>query len=387
MSHVGSLPRPIAFARLAGILASFAATDVIAADLPSHAPLRILIVSDEVNPHGLTPAQLTQPGDLSAALNAPGNGLSIDTVTEIPTDNLPQATAALSVPITDPTAYDVLIYFAHRIPLGGGGPTAQAAFVTAVEGFLEDGGGVVSFHHGSYLSSGKEAMQDLIGATATGSVPWNTVDGQNVINVAPSHFVTTNGVEYPSSTAYSDPGRGVPADTYSFFQNVPDERYINFEINPGAGDFEVLFASNYNENGTTHLLGFTHRRPEWAGVVVGYQPGEYQPNALDDPDGNNFQILANAIVYAAGVLCGNGTLESSAGEECDEGTANNGASSCCDAHCQFKPNGAASCDGNLCTRSDTCTNGVCTPGGCAHTQACSICGGTCINTGSACECQ
>jgi len=37
-------------------------------------------------------------------------------------------------------------------------------------------------------------------------------------------------------------------------------------------------------------------------VVVDYQPGEYQPNALDDLAGNNFQILANAIVFAAGVL-------------------------------------------------------------------------------------
>jgi hypothetical protein len=30
-----------------------------------------------------------------------------------------------------------------------------------------------------------------------------------------------------------------------------------------------------------------------------YQPGEYQPLALDDLDGDNFQILANAVLYAA----------------------------------------------------------------------------------------
>jgi len=35
------------------------------------------------------------------------------------------------------------------------------------------------------------------------------------------------------------------------------------------------------------------------GVVMGYQPGEYQPQALDGLAGNNFQILANAILYAA----------------------------------------------------------------------------------------
>jgi len=268
--------------------------------LPPHGPLRVLVVSDEVNPHGLSPAELTQPGDISAALAAPGSGLSLDLVSEIATDDLALATAALSVPFADPSAYDVLVYFAHRIPSGPGGAAAQAAFVAAVEDFLEAGGGVVSFHHGAYLTAGKEAMQDVIGATATGSVPWNTVAGQNVINVAPAHFVTSNEVEYAGSLAYADPARGVAAGSYDFFNNLPDERYLEFEINPGAGEIEVLFASDYDQNGTTHLLGFTHRRPSWAGVVVAYQPGEYQPNALDDLDGNNFQILANAIVYAAG---------------------------------------------------------------------------------------
>lgn len=285
------------FAILVPVL--FAAT-ATAATLPPHDALRILIVSDEVNPHGLTNAELTQPGDISAALVAPDSGISIDVVTEIATDDLPDATAALSVLPQDPAAYDVLIYFAHRIPNGGGGAAAQAAFVAAVDGFLVAGGGVVAFHHGSYFTAGKEGILDLIGGTASGAVPWNTVSGQNVINVAPGHFVTSNAVIYPSTTAYADVPRGVPADTYGFFNNTPDERYVNFEINAGAGDVELLFGSDYDENGTTHVLGFTHRRPAWAGVVVAYQPAEYQPNALDDRSGNNFQILANAILYAAG---------------------------------------------------------------------------------------
>jgi hypothetical protein len=304
-----------------------------AADLPPHGPLRVLVVSDEVNPHGLSPAQLTQPGDISAALAAPGSGLNLELVTEIATNDLPTATAALSVAFGDPSAYDVLIYFAHRIPDGPGGAAAQAAFVAAVEDFLEAGGGVVSFHHGSYLTAGKEAMQDIIGATATGAVPWDTVDGQNVINVAPLHFVATNGVEYTGSTPYADVARGVPASTYDFFNNVPDERYVNFEINPGAGTIEVLFASNYDQNGTTHLLGFTHQRPAWAGIVVAYQPGEYQPNALDDLDGNNFQILANAIVYAAG----------QSGCDCDDDNPCT-VDSCGPGGCEHSAEPAGDCD-------------------------------------------
>ena len=111
--------------------------------------------------------------------------------------------------------------------------------------------------------------------------------------------MTENGIEYTSTVAYADAARGVPASTYPYFNNTPDERYPVFNYNPGAGLITTLFGSDYNAAGTTHLLGFTHRRPTWSGIVVGYQPGEYQPNALDDLEGNNFQVLANAIVYAA----------------------------------------------------------------------------------------
>jgi len=309
-SALGTVPasalvsmRTCGLASLLAFAACLTPARASAATLPPHNPLRILIVSDEVNPHGLPAADLTQPGDISAALLTPGNGLNlhpaVDAVVEVATDDLPDATALLSLPISDPGAYDVLIYFAHRIPNGGTGAAEQADFVAAVDAFLVAGGGVISFHHGAYFTSGKEAIQDLIGGTATGAVPWNTVVGQDVINVAPGHFITTNEVEYSGTVAYSDVPRGIAADTYAFFNNTPDERYPSYQINGTAGDIEMLFASNYNEGATTHVLGFTHRRPEWAGVVVAYQPGEYQPNALDDTDGNNFQILANALFYAA----------------------------------------------------------------------------------------
>lgn len=283
----------LAFVCLAALVPSRAR----AASLPPHPPLRVLIVSDEVNPHGLSDAELTQPGDISAALQAPGSGLHLDSVVEIATDDLDQATALLSVPIGSSSAYDVVVYFAHRIPNGPTGAQEQADFVAAVEDFLIAGGGFISFHHGSYQTVGKDAIQDLIGATATGAVPWDTVEGQNVIDVAPGHFITTHGVSYAGTVSYEDAARGVPLGTYAYFNNTPDERYPSFDVNPGAGDVTLLFASDYD--GTSHLLGFTHRRPAWTGIVIAYQPGEYQPNALDDLGGNNFQVLANSIYFAA----------------------------------------------------------------------------------------
>jgi len=278
--------------------------DARGAELPPHDPLRILIVSDEVNPHALPDSVLTQPGEISAAITSPGAGISLDgvpdAVLEIPTDDLGTATAALAVPPEDPAAYDVLVYFAHRIP-STNGQALQDAFVAAVEDFLEAGGGVVSFHHGSYITAGKAGFAFLLGAAATGSVPWDTVDGQDVINTAPGHFVTTYGVAYDSTIAYEDPARGIPAAQYAVFTNVPDERYPTFDFADSAEEVTILFGSSYD--GAARLLGFTHRRSTWQGIVVAYQPGEYEPNALD-VDGNNFQILANAILYAAlgGVL-------------------------------------------------------------------------------------
>ena len=299
MTPAHPVPRGVACALATAILAFAQAS--AGASLPPHPPMRILVVSDEVNPHALSDAELTQPGDIAAALLDPAAGFNLDPapdgVVEIATDDLADATALLAVPITHASAYDVVVYFAHRIPAAGA--PVQEAFVAALDAFLVAGGGLVSFHHGSYETAGKASVQQLIGATAVGSVPWNTLDGQNVINVAPGHFVTTNEVEYASSVSYSDPARSVPLGTYGLFNNTPDERYIEFEVNGTAGSFTVLFGSDYVENGSAHLLGFEHRRPTWAGVVIGYQPGEYQPSALDDLEGNNFQILANAIYYTA----------------------------------------------------------------------------------------
>lgn len=271
--------------------------------LPLHAPLRILIVSDEVNPHGLTPAQLTQPGDISAALAAtPALNLAGDAeaLLEIPTDQIEQATLRLQRVPTAADAYDVVVYFAHRIPTGANAQARQDAFVAALQRFVAAGGGLVSFHHGIYFTAGKESLQQLLGAQATGAVPWNTVDGQNVINVAPGHFISSNGLGYAQTLAYADAAFGVTPGQYGYFNNTPDERYPQLQLLPGSGVRTPLFASNYADGGSAHVLGYTLRQTDWAGLVVVYQPGEYQPHALGAGD-PNFQILLNALVYPAQV--------------------------------------------------------------------------------------
>lgn len=98
---------------------------------------------------------------------------------------------------------------------------------------------------------------------------------------------------------------------------------------------------------------------------------------LDLFGGEIFQIIGTPA-------CGDGVVD--AGEQCDDGSDNGTASSCCLATCVHKANGSGSCDGNPCTRPDTCTNGTCTPGSCADGSACTYCGGTCSDGGSSCDC-
>ncbi len=272
----------------------------LAQTLPPHDPLRVLIVSDEVNPHGLPPESLTQPGEIGAALAATA-ALNIDAqpdaILEVPTNQIELATAALNVPFDDAQAYDVLIYFAHRAPNNGNNDQPrQEAFVNAVEQFLEAGGGVISFHHGIYLGAGKTSMLNLLGAQATGSVPWNTVDGQNVINVdTGAHFIVNHAINYDLAIAYSNPAHGVPAGTYPAFNNTPDERYPQMDFNGGntGCEIQVLLQSNYDAAGD--LLAYDKHCPDWRSRVFVYQPGEYQPHALEP--GNNYQILLNAVVH------------------------------------------------------------------------------------------
>jgi len=73
------------------------------------------------------------------------------------------------------------------------------------------------------------------------------------------------------------------------------------EVNPHRLAGEQRTPLFVTDSGTPRMLGYVLKRSDWNGVVVTYQPGEYQPNALDDRPGPNFHILVNAIYFAAGL--------------------------------------------------------------------------------------
>ncbi|MEM6296297.1 MAG: hypothetical protein AAGA54_33815, partial [Myxococcota bacterium] len=238
------------------------ATGASAASLPKHDPLQIVVVSDEVNPHGLSDAELTQPGDLRAALTAADSGLNIDSVLEVDSGCIDDAVAAL-----DTGDVDVFVYFAHVAASGCAGGDGQSALTNAVRAHLEKGGGVVVFHHGLFTAGGKTEILQLLGASA-GNIAWEPEAGQDVIAVAPDHFVATNGLTYPDTRAFGEPNLGIPDGEYPAFRNTPDERYPGTQLLlNGEEDIEVLFASDY---AGAQVLGYDLQRPGWQGHTVAY---------------------------------------------------------------------------------------------------------------------
>lgn len=299
-----------------------------AAELPDHEPLRILVIGDEVNPHKLSDAELTQPADLANALSAAGNGLNVEDIEAIDSQCVDDGLAALSA-----GGVDVVVYFAHLAALGCDGSDQQPALTAAFESHLENGGGIVVFHHGIFEAAGKEGVLQLLGGRA-GSIAWDTGAGQDVIAVAPEHFVASEALEFSGTRSFE--GAGVAGGDYPLFNNTPDERYDDTSLLTAAGeDRTILFASADAGGGAARVLGYDLHRPSWMGHVVFYQPGEYQPQALDDVDGNNFQVLANAIYYTATTQeegGGTGGPSEGTGEPPGDTDASGGADGTGDAH-------------------------------------------------------
>lgn len=290
----------------------------VAAELPAHDPLSILIVSDEANPWMLSDADLTQPGEMGEAIETPGSGLNVAALQEVSSECVDDALDMLAQGV------DVVVYYAHLSATACDGSPRQVELTTAIEQHLRAGGGVVVFHHGLYEDAGKEPILQLLGGRSS-SIAWDTGSGQDVIAVGGDHFVTSQGMQYSGTRSFG--GAGVAMGEFSFFNNTPDERYDATEMLTAAGEQRtILFASADGAGGSARVLGYDLTRPDWMGHVVWYQPGEYQPNSMD-VNGNNFQALANAIVYVATTQEeGGGTTGSDSGGPSDGTTGDDSSS-------------------------------------------------------------
>lgn len=174
------------------------------------------------------------------------------------------------------------------------------------------------------------------------------------------------------------------ADDCNLAARLPESlSLIVFQVAPDRARFLVIdlgYPGALISDGELFTCTF-HIAPEPAATVA-----ELVGDRLEVSDDLAMPIPASVENGAVTVvLCGNGTVDP--GENCDDAGDNGSSRSCCAYDCQYVPNGAASCDGNDCTRPDTCTDGVCTPGVCADGQGCTICGGVCVDAGSMCLCE
>jgi hypothetical protein len=117
-----------------------------------------------------------------------------------------------------------------------------------------------------------------------------------VYNVGGAHFVSSNGIAYTQEGQFAGVGE-VAAGSYPWFVNLPDELYSDTPSLEEPGESRTPLCASDSKG--ERVLGYVLTRAGWQGRVVAYPLAEYQPNALDDRDGPNFQIPVNAIYFAA----------------------------------------------------------------------------------------
>lgn len=168
---------------------------------------------------------------------------------------------------------------------------------TALIDYAERGGRLVILHHG--IASAKlqnPRWLDLLGVQIQPrddpQYPWKVLRGDyQLVNLAPQHFVTSNHVSYPATTAYT------PSDSPSTEQTrtalvLPDtEIFLNHIFRDGR-EKTVLFGFRVEADGSVYMQD----RAGWLkktgkGTTFYFQPGHFAKDYTRD----YVQILANAI--------------------------------------------------------------------------------------------
>jgi ELWxxDGT repeat protein len=210
-----------------------------------------------------------------------------------------------------------------------------------------------------------------------------------------SRFLTVAGITYFAADECGGRGRelwrtdGTPDGTWLVKDVHPGPAHSTIEFPTVAGG-RLFFSADDGATGPElwQSDGTEAGTRRWADVAPGLRssaPAWIAPT----PDLGlvffaAFDLAGGREIWAI-ATCADALVDP--GEECDDGADNGGPASCCAAGCRFKPNGTASCDGNVCTVGDACVDGACTPGGCAEGAACSVCGGVCGSDGGACACE
>jgi len=213
--------------------------------------------------------------------------------------------------------YNVVLWYKHW------STGVTVALQNAIVAFADNGGGVVSLHHGLYndLDPGGLNKNILVNQLFNAESAMNTWSANrttyNLMSTNYGHFVSSYGItnHLNSQTApgpWSTNNLPIAANTgYSYYQRISlfDEIYNNmaFVGSPSFGrnlnNITPLFSNNLTPTGQCHTAGFMKKFDQNLdsifGKIVYLQTGETKANyVITHPYG---QTIRNAMIWAKNV--------------------------------------------------------------------------------------
>ncbi len=190
------------------------------------------------------------------------------------------------------SAFSAVVVYIHR----GLSASAEQAFID----YTQAGGKLVVLHHS--ISSGKRKNKEWFkflgvslpeGDVTQGGYQWTEGITQQIVNLAPDHFITTHGVHYPEQIAFKRTTEA-KEEMLPGFSLTESEGYVNHVLN---GPRTLLLGFKYTDtkSGTTYMqprAGWC--KPSGKGWIVYLQPG----HGLADLGTPAFErILSNAVIW------------------------------------------------------------------------------------------
>lgn len=205
--------------------------------------------------------------------------------------------------------YDVVIYYKHW------STNMNDALQNALVNYADNGGGVVSLHHGLYndrfYGPGKDILVNQLFGAQSNSSGWGANrTNYNLVASNYGHFITTHGIDYPQAMTWSSAAPlSSTNSSLSYYSALPvfEEIYTNMTFQPGVvfghGTNEItpLLSNDVNTNTQSNVSGFSRLFDPTddgsVGRVVYLQPGENRDNySVSSAFG---QMIRNAIAWAA----------------------------------------------------------------------------------------
>lgn len=219
----------------------------------------------------------------------------------------------LSSSLTYLEQFDVVLFYKHWST----GLTDE--FLQAIYNYADNGGGVMSLHHGLYNdiegAQNKDVLISLFGAQSSTSGWSENLTNYNMHSTNYGHFISTLGVDYDAAEvtpaawgSYGLPTAGNSAYSYLPIISIYDEIYTNTAFEPGIvfgrgiNEITPLFSNDLTPSIQSHTAAFTRLvdfdENDQVGRLFYTQVGERTENYSSSSQ--YYRMVRNAVVWAGG---------------------------------------------------------------------------------------